>query len=255
MLGVAPYLVYFLGPFLLAFFIGRRLLRATYGTFAIGLLAFFAAWVCIMIVTQVSRGMANSLKEGTLLYSIITAASAGLFEESSRFFAFGIFRRLRDRRNWNTGIMYAIGHSGMESIIVGATLILTIIITKYSPQLLSPEVLGQSKALLEIGLLEGLCNSFERLFVGLLIHSCFTSVVLLSLIKSKGRYLLLAMLWHLGHDMVGFNLHRLSSHWIVGKMWIVFIVIVYSIVLFKLRRAMTNNSISSLSPRIRSKFK
>jgi len=242
MLGVAPYVVYFLGSFLLAFFIGRRLLRATYGTFAIGLLVFFAAWVCIMIVTQVSRGMTNSLKEGTLLYSIITAASAGLFEESGRFFAFG----LRDKRNWNAGIMYAIGHSGMESIIVGATLILTIIITKYSPQLLSPEVLGQSKALLEIGLLEGVYDSFERLFVGLLIHSCFTSLVLLSFTTAETRYLFLTMLWHFGHDMVALNLHLLSSHWIVGKIWIVFIVVVYSWILFRLRKTMAKSSTWSL---------
>jgi len=245
-LDIIRYLVYFLGPFLLAFLIGKRLLKATYGAFGIGLLAFFAAWVCIMVITQVSRGMTNSLKEGTLLYSIITAASAGLFEESGRFFAFGIFRRLRDKRNWNAGIMYAIGHSGMESIIVGATLILTIIITKYSPQLLSPEVLGQSKALLEIGVLEGVYNSFERLFVGLLIHSCFTSLVLLSFTTAETRYLFLAMLWHFGHDMVALNLHLLSSHWIVGKIWIVFIVVAYSWILFRLRKTMVKSSTWSL---------
>jgi uncharacterized membrane protein YhfC len=231
MLILMPYIVYFLGPFLLAFFIGRRLLKAKYSVFVIGLLAFFAAWICAMVVVGTS-----ALKQGTILYSIVVSASAGLFEESSRFFAFRIFKGLWEKRDWNTGIMYAIGHSGMESIIVGGGLLLTIVVVKYAPQVLSPEVLNQSKAALQIGFLQALYNSFERLFVGLLIHSCFTSIVLLSLIKSQKRYLFLAMLWHCGHNMVGFNLGRLSEHWVAGKLWIVFIVVVYSWVLFKLRK-------------------
>ena len=240
MLDTIPYIVYFLGPFLLAFFLGRRLLKATYGAFAIGLLAFFVAWVCILIVTQISAATSDLLKEGTILYSLIVAASAGLFEESSRVLAFRVFKGLRENGNWNTGIMYAIGHSGMESIIVGGSLLLTIVVVKYTPELLSPEVLSQSKAVLEIGFLQGLYNSFERLLVGLLIHSCWTSVVLLCLIKSQKRYLLLAMLWHFGHDMVALNLHRLSDHWIVEKLWIVFIVVVYSWILVRLGETITN---------------
>ncbi|MFA5252634.1 MAG: YhfC family glutamic-type intramembrane protease [Phycisphaerae bacterium] len=232
-----PYIVYFLGPFLLAFFIGRRLLKAKYSVFAIGLLAFFAAWVCVMVVVG-----ASTLKQETILYSIVVSASAGLFEESSRFFAFRIFRGLRGNRDWNTGIMYAIGHSGMESIIVGGSLLLTIVVVKYAPQVLSPEVLNQSKAVLQIGFLQELYYSFERLFVGLLIHSCFTSIVLLSLIKSQKRYLFLAMLWHCGHNMVGFNLGRLSEHWVAEKLWIVFIVVVYSWALFKLRKTIAKGN-------------
>lgn len=242
MLDMMPYIVYFLGPFLLAFFLGRRLLKETYSTFAIGLLAFFVAWVCILIVTQISAGTSALLKEGTILYSLIVSASAGIFEESSRFFAFRVFKGLRKKRNWNTGIMYAIGHSGMESIIVGGSLLLTIVVVRYSPQLLSPEVLSQSKAVLEISFLQGLYSSFERLLIGLLIHSCWTSVVLLSIIKSKKRYLLLAMLWHFVHNMAGFNLHRLSDHWIAEKLWIVFIVVVYSLILLKLRRTIAGKT-------------
>jgi uncharacterized membrane protein YhfC len=235
MLDVIPYIIYFLGPFLLAFFIGKKILKATYGTFGIGLLAFFVAWVCILIVTQIPAAMSDSFKEGTLLYSLILAASAGLFEESSRFFAFRIFKGLREKRNWNTGIMYAIGHSGMESIIVGGSLFLTILVVKYAPQFLSPELLNESKKVLEIGFLGSLYNSLERLLVGLLIHGCFTCVVLLSSIKSR-RYLLLAMLWHFGHNMIGFNFHYISEHWIAEKLWIVFIIVFYSWILFKLKK-------------------
>jgi uncharacterized membrane protein YhfC len=239
MLDIIPYIVYFFGPFLLAFFIGRRILGAKYNVFAIGLLAFFAAWICVMVITLTLSGVSKLSKEGTVFYSLVVSASAGLFEESSRFFAFRIFKGLRENRNWNTGIMYAIGHSGMESIIVGGGILLTIVVVKYAPQVLSPEILNQSKAVLQIGFLQGLYCSFERLFVGLLIHSCFTSVVLLGLIKSQTRYLFLAMLWHFGHNMVGFNLGHLSENWVAGKLWVVFIVVVYSWALLKLRRTIT----------------
>ncbi|MFQ6109385.1 MAG: YhfC family glutamic-type intramembrane protease [Candidatus Aminicenantales bacterium] len=236
MLNSVPYIIYFLGPFFLAYLLGKRYLKEKLGVFGIGLLVFFAAWVCIMIVTQVPAALSESLKERTLLYSIIVSASAGLFEESSRFFAFRIFRPLRESRDWNTGIMYAIGHSGMESIIVGGNLLLTAIVVKYSPEVLSPELLSKSKEILEAGFHQGLYNSLERLLVGLLVHSCFTFVVIISLIRNQKKYLLFAMLWHFGHDMVGFNLSRLSDHWIVEKLWILFIVVVYSLILLKLRR-------------------
>ncbi|MFQ6088188.1 MAG: YhfC family glutamic-type intramembrane protease [Candidatus Methanofastidiosia archaeon] len=245
MLYVIPYIVYFLGPFLLAFFLGRKILKVTYRAFLIGLFAFFVAWVCILIVTVPT--IMRDVMEGTILFSLVISASAGLFEESSRFFAFNVFKGLREKRNWNTGIMYAIGHSGMESIIVGGSLLLTFVVVKHVPELLSPEILSQSKEVLEIGFLQSLYNSFERLLIGLLIHSCFTSVVLLSLVKSQKRYLLFAMLWHFVHNMVGLNLYRLSEHWIVEKLWILFIVVVYSLVLFKLRRKIANSSPKTLN--------
>jgi hypothetical protein len=112
---------------------------------------------------------------------------------------------------------------------------LTILVVKYAPQFLSPELLNESKKVLEISFLQGLYNSFERLLVGLLIHGCFTCVVLLSFIKSK-RYLLLAMLWHFGHDMIGLNFHHISQHWIAEKLWIAFIIVFYSWILFKLKK-------------------
>ncbi len=99
---------------------------------------------------------------------------------------------------------------------IGGSLLLTIVVVKYAPENLSPELLSQSKAVLEMGFWQSLYGSFERLIVGLLIHSCFTAVVLLSLIKSQKRYLLFAMLWHFGHDMIGQNLHYISEHWIFG---------------------------------------
>lgn len=236
MFDVVPYVVYFLGPFLLAFVLGKRLLGARYSAFVIGFIAFFIAWICVVLATQLPAATSDSFKQGTLLSAVLISASAGLFEESSRFFAFRTFKVLRERKDFETGIMYAIGHSGMESIIAGGSLLLTIAVLENAPELLPAEVLSEAEALLDIGFLESLYGSFERLFVGLLIHSCFTLVVLLALVNSQNKYLFLAMLWHFGHDMVAFNLGRLSEHWIVGKLWVGFIVVFYSWILLQLRR-------------------
>ena len=232
MLDSISYLVYFLGPFLLAIFLGKRLLKAQYTAFFAGLLTFFVAWVVILVITT----SAVMYVKDALLYSGIVAASAGVFEESSRFFAFRIFKKLRETKNWNTGIMFAIGHSGMESIIVGGSLLLTIAVVTYAPELLSEEVLGEAQAVLETGFLQGLYSALERLFVGLLIHSCFTCVVLMSF--AQRRYVLVAVLWHFAHDMVGLNLHYISDHWIAAKLWVLFIVVVYSWILFRLKKRM-----------------
>lgn len=235
MLDTIPYIIYFLGPFLLAIFLGKKLLKAQYTAFFIGLLAFLVAWIVIVVIT--GSAIRSGVKAGTVMYSVIIAASAGIFEESSRFLVFKIFRGLRENRNWNTGIMYAIGHSGMESIIVGGSLILTVAVITYAPQLLSEEILSEAEAVLETGFFQGVYSAFERLFVGLLIHSCFTCVVLLSF--QQKRYFLIAVLWHFAHDMVAFNLHYVSDHWVTEKLWVLFIVISYSWVLFRLRKRMT----------------
>ena len=39
-------------------------------------------------------------------------------------------------------------------------------------------------------------------------------------------------------NLIGFNLHRLSTHWLVSKGWIVIVTAICSYVLFRLRRAM-----------------
>ena len=236
MLDSIPYLIYFLGPFLLAFFLGKRLLNVTYKAFVTGMLAFFLAWMLIMAAVQTPAALSDLFKEGTVWYALLVSVSAGLFEESSRYIAFRSIHSLRTRRDWKTGVMYAIGHSGMESLIVGGNLLLTVAVVTYMPEVLSPEILSQAEEVLAIGAWDGIYSAVERLFVGLLIHGCFTLVVVLSLLKPGKKWLLVAMLWHFGHDMVAFNLHHLSEHWVVEKLWIGFIVIVYSWIFIRLKR-------------------
>ncbi len=236
MLSAIPFAVYFGGPFLLAYLIGRRRLGTGYRSFAYGLLGFFLPWIVISVVTGAAgKGGVN---EGTFLYALVISASAGLFEELSRFIIFRFVGWFKEKRDWKNAVMYAIGHSGMESIIVGGTIILTVVVIEFAPDLLRAETLDSVTADLDVGFGTSLYNSLERLLVGLLIHTCFTSVVVLGFIRCDRRYLYLAMLWHFAHDLVSFNLHFVSEHWLSARIWVAVIVVVYTWALLKLRKMM-----------------
>jgi len=230
------YVVYFIFPFILAL-IGKRLLGQKFKIFTIGLISFFIAWVICQTICGIATS--NNIKEGTLIYALIISISAGIFEETARYIVFGRFKVFQDNKNWNSSIMYTLGHNGMETIIVGFGILITFLVIKYKPDAISdPQLLEQSKSFLELGFWVRIYNSFERLLVGLLIHSCFTCVVVLSYIKSEKKYFLLAIAWHFLHDVIGFNIHRISEHWTVSKVWVLIIVILYSYLLTRLRRMM-----------------
>ncbi len=221
------YLVYFIGPFLLGIF-GARYLRQRFRVFFVGFLAFFLAWIVMQTVTTIAARSLH-LSEGAFLYGLIVSVLAGVVEESTRYLVFRQFAPFKVQRNWNASTMYALGHHGMETVIVGLSLLLTFAVVKYKPDAISdPALLKQCREMLALGTGVKLYNAGERLFVGLLIHTCFSAVVMLAVARSQVRYVLLAGLWHCVHNLVGFNLHRLSEHWLVGKAWIVVIVVGYT---------------------------
>lgn len=231
-----PMLIYFLGPLALAL-AARRFLGTSFAAFRAGLLTFLLAWICVTVVTQAITVSSPAAAPGSIRYTIVVAAAAALFEEVGRFVAFRAFPSLRGAPTWRTGITYAVGHSGMESFIVGASLALTLVVVTHSPELLTPEQLVSSQAMLGAGVGEAIYAAFERVLVGGLMHSCFTLVVLLGILRGQRRYLGLAILWHFMHDLVAQNLERLSVHWLAHAAWIAFILVGYTWLLIRLARS------------------
>lgn len=221
------YLIYFGGPFLLGV-AGARYLRQRFRVFFIGFLAFFLAWIVMQTAAAVAMRTLH-LAESAFLYGLIVSLLAGIVEESTRYLVFRQFSPFNVQRNWNASTMYALGHHGMETVIVGCSLLLTVLVVKYKPDAISdPALLKQCRELAALGTGIKLYNAGERLFVGLLIHTCFSAVVMLAIARAQVRYVLVAGLWHFAHNMVGFNLPRLSDHWLVSKAWIAVIVIGYT---------------------------
>lgn len=231
------YLVYFIGPFLLGA-LGARYLNQRFRVFFVGFLAFFLAWIVMQTVaTLASRTL--HVSEGAFLYGLIVSVVAGLVEESTRYLVFRQFAPFRTMRNWNASTMYALGHHGMETVIVGLTLLLTVLVVKYKPDAISDAaLLKQCRVLVTLGDGVKLYNAGERLFVGLLIHTCFSGVVMLAVARSQVRYVFLAGLWHFAHNMVGFNLHRLPHASLAAKVWIAVILIGYTFLALRIYHAL-----------------
>jgi len=231
------YLVYFLGPLLLKI-TGRKILLQPAVIFRIGFIAFFAAWVINQTIASVSL-RALGLTERSFLYTLIVALAAGIFEELARYVAFRQCRSFAGNYNRNSGLMYALGHNGAETVIVGATLGLISAVVAYKPDAIAdPALLKQCRETAALGSGVQLYNAFERLLVGLLVHACFSAVVMLAFVRRQQRFLFVAIGWHFLHDLIGLNLHRLSGHWLVSKGWVAIIVVLYTYIFVRLYRAM-----------------
>lgn len=231
------FLVYFLGPLLLGL-VGAKILRQRLAVFWIGFGAFLVAWIVMTALASVAtKGF--GLVEGSFLYGLFVSVVAGLCEESTRWVVFRQFGVFKGNRNGRASTMYALGHHGMETVIVGLTLLLIYGVVKYLPAAISdPATLQQCREVLALGPGPKIYNALERLVVGFFLHACFSGVVMLCLARSQLRWLFVAMGWHFLHNMVGFNLHRLSHHWMAPKVWIALIVIGYSYILFRLVRSL-----------------
>lgn len=242
------YLVYFAGPFALGV-VGASRLAQPFRIFVIGLIAFFLAWLAMQTITGIAT-QAFRVAEGTLAYATIVAACAGVFEEWARYVAFRRCASFRENRNWRSSTMYAVGHHGMETIIVGLTLVLIHVVVTWRPEAISsPALLQQCEAVLSRGSGTKLYQSIERLAVGLLLHVCFSAVVMLAVLRGRRRWLLVAGAWHFLHNLVAFNLHHLADHWLVSKAWIGIIVIGYSYLVVRLYRALEQSVPADELPR------
>ena len=82
-LDVTPYVVYFLGPFALAFGVRRLLALKSVTPFVVGATGFFAAWTCGVITTVIT-----GVDEGSFAFTLVASTAAGVFEELSRFLGF-----------------------------------------------------------------------------------------------------------------------------------------------------------------------
>jgi uncharacterized membrane protein YhfC len=230
-------IVYFAGPFVLGI-AGAILLRQRFRVFVIGLVTFLLAWIVMQSAAAVAT-QGFGVTERSLLYALIVSLLAAVCEEPARYIAFRRLPAFRGNHNWRSSLTYALGHHGLETIVVGLTILLVTLVVRYKPDAISdPVTLRDCQAAVALGSGTKLYNAFERLSVGLLIHACFSGVVMLAVARGRTRWLFAAMAWHFAHNMVGFNLHRLSDHWLTSKGWIAIVVIGYSYLAVRVYRAL-----------------
>ena len=111
-------------PFGLAILLFRKF-SVRWGLFGIGVATFvlsqvfhipFNRWVLGPLVERL--GLDLSIEGWPLLaLSIMYGASAGLFEEITRYLGYRLW--IKNDRDWKSALMYGAGHGGIESILLG----------------------------------------------------------------------------------------------------------------------------------------
>lgn len=103
-------------PLILGFFL-RRKYKYVSMAFVVGGLSFFVLQVLIRIPLLQSSFVIDTLsKLPTVIYYIILAFTAGLFETVGRVLS--IKYLLKNDRDFNTGLAHGIGHGGIEAIVL-----------------------------------------------------------------------------------------------------------------------------------------
>lgn len=199
---------------LLGFFLlkGRRK-RLVWPFFA-GMLGFFIPQILIRVPilnTLESLELLSGLHNNFVLYALILAFSAALFETAGRYLVLGVF--LKRRLSWRTGIISGLGHGGIEAVLlVGLNYglyVLFLTILRLLPVDALPEQLYQSFAPLE-GVLSTLSATppsfflwagYERLLT-IIIHAALSLMLTWAMVSKKTTLGLLICL--AAHTVVDF---------------------------------------------------
>ena len=151
----------------------------------------------------------NIIPVNTLAFGIYGALAAGVFEETGRFLVFKTF--IKNKREWKDGLGYAIGHGGIEAILLGGLSFLNSLIITFALNsgTLDTMLKGQSESMVE-GIKASVMNAtplmigvggIERIFA-FMVQVGLTFVVFYGIKKRKNIYLLYAILLHALVDIV-----------------------------------------------------
>lgn len=142
--------------------------------------------------------------------SIVLGLLAGIFEETARYILFKFI--LKKSRSWKEGVLVGLGHGGIEAVLIGASVALTLVnmIAYRSVDLstvpsIPPEQLAlaqqQVEAFWSTQPYMALLGFFERVFA-MCLHVSLSLMVLYGLAKKQAVWFWLALLWHAFVDAV-----------------------------------------------------
>lgn len=109
-----------------------------------------------------------------ILFSLLIAFSAGVFEEIGRFIMMRLFMR---NRSWKAGFLFGAGHGGIEAVILVGVPVLMFVLS-------SPVINGQF-----------VIGGIERLFA-IILHIGLSIIVLNGVVQKRYRYLFIAIIIH-----------------------------------------------------------
>ena len=208
---IAAYIVSFLGMILLPiilWIIFTRKFALSWKLVLAGGLTFIASQILhIPLVVGLNKFLQSS---SLLVTAIVLGLLAGIFEETARYILFKFI--LKKSRSWKEGVLVGLGHGGIEAVLIGASVALTLVnmIAYRSVDLstvpgIPPEQLEVAKQQVEAFWsaqpFMALLGFFERVFA-MCLHVSLSLMVLYGLAKKQAVWFWLAVLWHAFVDAV-----------------------------------------------------
>jgi len=193
-------------PFLLAAFLARRL-GTRWGLVWVGAVTFIASQIVhIPLLNLLSQlGVLKAAASGWPLvwYATVLGLMAGLCEELARYLVLRFW--LKRDRSWGSALMFAAGHGGVESVIVGlitaSGAISLFVLSNVDPARLGvtaaqlPLLQRQLAAFWGAPVLFPLLGAFERVSA-LSTHLFLATLVMQTFLRKNLLWLLAAILWH-----------------------------------------------------------
>ncbi len=222
-------------PILLAvFFVWKY--KISWKIFFIGVLFFIISQI---LETPFRIGLSLARIPETQLWIYLSFVFAGLIagigEELSRFFAFRYVPILKRKADWESGVLYGVGHGAVESILIGLGVLVMALIVFLAPtevvSKLPKEAVSQFKSLPWYYFIAG---GLERIFA-ITIQIGLSLIVVLSFLRSDLRFLFLAMGIHAFIDASALSFMSWSKNVALVEALILFyaLIFLYWILWFK----------------------
>ncbi|HHY56478.1 MAG TPA: YhfC family intramembrane metalloprotease [Chloroflexi bacterium] len=201
-------------PFV-AGFVARRRLGTPWRVFWMGALVFVVSQMLlrIPIVSALQIFFATQITAGSLAVTLgvgaALALTAAMFETAGRYAGYRWLLR-RDPKQWSTGVMYGLGHGGIESalLIAGVSIVQLVTLMTMTEAALAalPPVQAQALTALASAINDnpawmGLAGGYERI-VSLAIHVALSLLVLEAYVRRQWRWVALALAAHFAVDFV-----------------------------------------------------
>ena len=196
-------------PVALGFYLVRRF-GVRWGLFGFGALAFVGSQVIRLpllygATIAFQRGMLPSPPEGyAFAFNVVVMSlTAGLFEEGARYLVYRFL--IKKVRTWREALAFGAGHGGIESILAGLAVVLTLVtmIVRRGMDLSQLPVSGEQAPLIAqqveqffaLPWYTPLLGGVERLFA-ITLHISLAVLVLQVFTQGKISYLFMAMGYH-----------------------------------------------------------
>ncbi len=226
-------------PLALGFFFVKKY-KLSWKVFALGFLFFVLVQLIhaplVLLIQQPLTDYVGRLFPDHVMavaaYAVILGLLAGLFEELGRFIVYGRFfisNKIKlDRGN---AMLFGAGWGGVESILVGVLMLLTVFSYLYAAPLTDEKIsqinasmngaLTQEKAdavkqandaLMALTPYDVLPGMFERIFA-ITLHITWSVMVLYAVVEKRNELLVLAVMWHSFADASAVFLGQIYGFW------------------------------------------